>query len=162
MKKKILYLASPYGFTDAGRKFMNQEIVPRLIQKFKVSNPWDDSSKYAKKFDKISKEPILKIQLKKFKKINMEIGKMNKEMIDKSKYVLAILDGTDVDSGVAAEIGYAFVKKKKIFGYRSDFRQTGDNIGSIVNLQVEFFINESGGLIFQKIEDMETWLNRII
>jgi nucleoside 2-deoxyribosyltransferase len=61
--------------------------------------------------------------------------------------VFAVLDGTDVDSGTAAEIGYAFAKGKPILGYRGDFRLSADNDGSIVNLQVEYFIRASGGTI---------------
>ena len=33
----------------------------------------------------------------------------------------AVLDGTDVDSGTASEIGYAFAKGKAIVGYRGVF-----------------------------------------
>ena len=38
---------------------------------------------------------------------------------------------------------------------RTDFRQAGDNIGSIVNLQVEFFITDSGGKIFDNLQDAQ-------
>ena len=34
--------------------------------------------------------------------------------------VVAVLDGADVDSGTAAEIGYAFARGKLIVGYRGD------------------------------------------
>ena len=68
--------------------------------------------------------------------------------------MLAILDGTDVDSGTASEIGYAFALGKKILGYRGDFRLTGDNPGSTVNLQVEYFIRKSGGRIVRSVEEL--------
>ena len=42
---------------------------------------------------------------------------------------MAVLDGTDVDSGTAAEIGYAFARGKLIVGYRGDFRLSADNEG---------------------------------
>ena len=61
--------------------------------------------------------------------------------------MLAVLDGADVDSGTAAEIGYAFARGKRILGYRGDFRLAADNVGSIVNLQVEYFITAGGGEI---------------
>lgn len=156
LKKKILYLASPYGFTDSGTKFMENEVLPILIKKFIVKNPWAFASKYEKLFQKILKHDSIHKQKMKMKPINMKIGKSNQKMIDESDYVLAILDGTDVDSGVASEIGYAFAKKKKVFGYRNDWRQTGDNIASIVNLQVEFFIQSSGGKIFRTINELES------
>jgi len=65
-----------------------------------------------------------------------------------------VLDGSDVDSGTAAEIGYAFAQKKKIFGYRSDFRLAADNEGAMVNLQVEYFICASGGDLFTQVSQL--------
>jgi len=51
--------------------------------------------------------------------------------------------------GVPAKklIGYAFARGKPIIGYRGDLRLSSDNVGLTVNLQVEFFIRESGGEI---------------
>ena len=69
--------------------------------------------------------------------------------------VVAVLDGADVDSGTAAEIGYAFARGKLIVGYRGDFRLSADNEGGIVNLQVEYFIRQSGGTIVNRYEDLE-------
>ena len=69
-----------------------------------------------------------------------------------------MLDGVDVDSGTAAEIGYAFARGKLIVGYRGDFRLSADNEGSVVNLQVEYFIRESGGTIVGRYEDLESHL----
>ena len=88
----------------------------------------------------------------------MEIGHNNRTAIDKSNVVFAILDGTDVDSGTAAEIGYAFAKGKTIVGYRGDFRLSADNEGSKVNLQVEYFIRESGGEIITRLSELPSAL----
>ena len=71
-----------------------------------------------------------------------------------------MLDGTDVDSGTAAEIGYAFAKGKRIVGYRGDFRLSADNEGSLVNLQVEYFIHASGGRIVSSIKQLAPALQR--
>ncbi len=68
--------------------------------------------------------------------------------------MIAVLDGVDVDSGTAAEIGYAFGIGKLIVGYRGDFRLSADNEGSTVNLQVEYFIRKSGGSIVTRLEDL--------
>ena len=75
--------------------------------------------------------------------------------------ILAVLDGTDVDSGTAAEIGYAFAKGKPILGYRGDFRLSADNDGSTVNLQVEYFIRQSGGDIVASIKELGPALAKI-
>jgi nucleoside 2-deoxyribosyltransferase len=66
-------------------------------------------------------------------------------MIREAAGVLAVLDGYDVDSGTAAEIGYAAALGRPVVGLRSDLRITGDNEETLVNLQVEWFIAESGG-----------------
>ena len=46
------------------------------------------------------------------------------EEIDKSDLIIAILDGSDVDSGTCVEIGYAYAKGKPILGLRTDFRNS--------------------------------------
>jgi nucleoside 2-deoxyribosyltransferase len=82
------------------------------------------------------------------------MGATNRAAIDAARAVVAVLDGTDVDSGTAAEIGYAFARGKLIVGYRGDFRLSADNEGSTVNLQVEYFIRASGGTIVERYEDL--------
>ena len=49
-----------------------------------------------------------------------KIGENNRRAIDVADRVLAVLDGADVDSGTAAEIGYAFAKGKPTYGYHLD------------------------------------------
>lgn len=77
--------------------------------------------------------------------------------VDQNSILLAVLDGTDVHPAVALRVGYAFAKGKKIVGYRNDFRISADNDGSIVNLQVEYFIHASGGLILPSLEDVKSY-----
>lgn len=55
--------------------------------------------------------------------------------IDASDMVVAVLDGADVDSGTAWEIGYAYAKGKPLFGLRTDFRTLGRE--GTVNLMIE-------------------------
>ena len=86
--------------------------------------------------------------------LNAEIGKLNQNSIDSCDIVLAVLDGPDVDSGTASEIGYAYAKQKLIVGYRGDFRLSADNEGGIVNLQVEHFIRASGGTIVSRLSEI--------
>ena len=89
----------------------------------------------------------LDAQREAWRDLNRRIGETNAHAIDSCDLVLAVLDGADVDSGTAAEIGYAFARGKRILGYRGDFRLAADNVGSIVNLQVEYFITAGGGEI---------------
>jgi nucleoside 2-deoxyribosyltransferase len=93
--------------------------------------------------------------------LNVEIGGNNRAAIHKCEGVLAVLEGTDVDSRTAAEIGYAFAKGKPIVGYRGDFRLSADNEGPIVNLQVEYFIRQGGGEIVTAFADVRAALVRL-
>ena len=42
--------------------------------------------------------------------------------LDRADAVVAILDGPDVDSGTAFEVGYAFAKGKPVVGLKTDMR----------------------------------------
>ncbi len=59
----------------------------------------------------------------------------NEIAIQKSDIIVAVVDGTDVDSGTAREIGYAYALGKPILGLRTDFRTQG--IEGTVNLMIE-------------------------
>jgi nucleoside 2-deoxyribosyltransferase len=96
-----------------------------------------------------------------WRKLNRRIGAKNRDLIDACDLALAVLDGVDVDSGTAAEIGYAFAKSKPILGYRGDFRLSADNDGAIVNLQVEYFIRASGGTIIGRMDELAAALSAI-
>ena len=86
----------------------------------------------------------------------------NRSATDSCNAMVAVLDGQDVDSGTAAEIGYAFAKGKMIVGYRGDVRLSSDNIGCVVNLQVEYFIRESGGEIVTAAAEVPKALARMV
>ena len=86
--------------------------------------------------------------------LNSEICYNNIAAIQKSYGIFAVLDGVDIDSGTASEIGFAFALGKPILGYRGDFRLSSDNEGGIVNLQVEGFIYKSGGVIITGIAEL--------
>ncbi len=96
-----------------------------------------------------------------WKQLNKEIGANNRAAIERCDVLFAILDGVDVDSGTASEVGYAFAKGKIILGYRGDFRLSADNEGSLVNLQVEYFIRESGGTIITSFDELAEGLASI-
>src|SRR5581483_11673645 len=80
-----------------------------------------------------------------WRRFNATVAAGNRRAIEAADGVVAVLDGVDVDSGTAAEIGFAFGRGKRVVGYRGDFRLAADNEGATVNLQVEYFIRASGG-----------------
>lgn len=148
---KSIYLASPLGFSASTQSFMDG-LVGRLREHLRVINPWDDQ-RFAADFAELAAVDSVTERSARFRVINTELGRSNARSIDAVDGVFAILDGVDVDSGTAAEIGYAFARGKYVAGLRSDFRLAGDNPGSIVNLQVQYFIEESGGKVVTEIHD---------
>lgn len=150
---KTIYLASPLGFSESGSHFIRDILVPELTrQGLNVINPFDLVDP-ARIHTIVGMEAGL-ARVEAWRALNIEIGQGNVSAIDRCDAMLAVLDGADVDSGTASEIGYAFAKGKRIVGYRSDFRLSADNEGGIVNLQVEYFIRASGGTIVTSVADI--------
>jgi nucleoside 2-deoxyribosyltransferase len=145
MSRKTIYLASPLGFAASTTAFMH-DLAAQLRGTVEVLNPWDDQ-RFAEEFESLATEESMSRRVQRLSEINMELGRANTASIDAADGLFAILDGVDVDSGTAAEIGYAFARGKYVCGLRTDFRLAGDNHGSIVNLQVQYFIERSGGQI---------------
>lgn len=149
---KRVYIASPLGFASSTTAFMN-DLVERLTGIVEIENPWDDV-RFVDDFAEIATLESYSERVSRLEKINHELGKTNSERIDRSDAVLAILDGVDVDSGTAAEIGYAYALGKKVYGLRTDFRLAGDNLGATVNLQVQYFIEASGGRVVTAVDSL--------
>lgn len=152
-----IYMASPLGFSQAGRHFYATVLVPFVLSLgFEVLDPWalTDPDRIAA----VQALPCGPGRREAWRTLNHEIGATNRKAIDAAAGVVAVLDGADVDSGTAAEIGYAFARQKLIVGYRGDFRLSADNEGGTVNLQVEYFIRESGGTIVERYEDLASAL----
>ena len=146
-------MAGPLGFSEAGRHFYHVVLVPFVTSLgYEVLDPWALTDSW--KIETVQRMPYGPEKREAWRKLNREMAATNRAAIDRAHGVVAILDGTDVDSGTAAEIGYAFARGKLIVGYRGDFRLSADNEGSTVNLQVEFFIRESGGTIVRHYEDL--------
>jgi len=152
LQRKSVYLASPLGFAESTRAYM-ERLVPLLADHVDVLNPWDDQ-RFADEFGALSRENDWGARTRRLGEINQELGRANAASIDAADGVFAVLDGVDVDSGTAAEIGYAFARGKFVAGLRTDFRLAGDNDGSIVNLQVQYFIEASGGRIVRTAEEL--------
>jgi nucleoside 2-deoxyribosyltransferase len=153
----IIYLAGPLGFSEAGRFFYYEKLIPFLVARnHAVLDPWRLTSN--ERFLAVSAMPEGAARVAAWSSLGEEIGKNNVTAITAAELILAVLDGADVDSGTSAEIGYGFALGKRVLGYRSDFRRSGDNEGCVVNLQVEFFIRSSGGTIVSKLEDLAKYL----
>lgn len=155
-----IYLAGPLGFSEAGQSYQDRIVIPEIERLgHEVLNPWRLTD--PRKIAAVAAMPYGAARRAAWRELNHEIGGTNQAAIDRSDLVIAVLDGVDVDSGTAAEIGYAFAKGKPIIGYRGDFRLCADNEGSIVNLQVEYFIRQSGGDIVTRLAELASALARL-
>ncbi len=149
-----IYVASPLGFSEVGRDFMYAKIIP-LIEElgYTVLDPWKLTSPEI--VQSASDLPYGQEKKEKWMEVNKILGENNERAIMEADGLFAILDGVDVDSGTASEIGCAAAVGKPILGYRGDFRLAADNEGSVVNLQVEHFIKRNGGKIITQISDLK-------
>ncbi len=155
-----IYIAGPLGFSEAGRFFYYEKLIPEVNRLgHDVLDPWKLMAQ--DKIDVVLNMPYGEAKRDAWRCLNVEIGAKNRAAIDICDAVLAILDGADVDSGTASEIGYAFASGKLILGYRGDFRLCADNEGSVVNLQVEYFIRQSGGDIITNLAQLDNVLEKI-
>ena len=137
-----VYVASPLGFTATTRDYYDLRVLKGLREAGCVPlDPWATQD-----------VPGAAADIAALADWSGRVGRRNAELIDESDALLAILDGPDVDSGTAAEVGYAAARGKPIVGVREDLRQTGDNPGVTVNLQVEYFIRSTGGSIAPSLE----------
>jgi len=149
--RRKLYLAGPLGFTESGRLYHETVLVPAVVAAGSDPlDPWDVVEEIAAVFAL----PVGHAKrVEQLPAVNRRIGARNAEMIRACAGVLALLDGSDVDSGTAAEIGYAAALGRPVVGLRSDIRTAGDNEAAVVNLQVEWFIEESGGRLASTLDD---------
>lgn len=150
---KRVYLASPLGFAGSTRSFM-EELEAALAAQVVIDNPWRFETVAAEEFARADAIRDRTEHVAAHHALNHRIAAANEAAIRAADWLIGVLDGVDVDSGTAAEIGYAYALGKRIWGLRTDFRATGDNAGSTVNLQVQYFIEASGGHIVTTIEDL--------
>ncbi len=153
-----VYIASPLGFAKSTIPFMDSLEILLKAQGIEIFNPWRNP---------LEKEIGLALsiadrgqRIAELRRVNNEIGRSNEKAILECDIVVAILDGTDVDSGTASEIGFAYAKNKRILGLRTDFRLSGDNEAAIINLQVQYWIEASSGKIVRSISELQSMLNQ--
>jgi nucleoside 2-deoxyribosyltransferase len=148
--KPSVYVASPLGFALPSRIFYARTLLPALRGNgLQISDPWHVSD-----IDRALMNPsgTLSQRTEALTDFNRRVGRRNERMIRACNGVFAVLDGSDVDSGTASEIGFAAALGKPIVGWRSDMRLTGDNEASIVNLQVAYFVLRTGGVVTRDLD----------
>ena len=156
MTKKQLkvYLASPLGFSRENDHY-REKIKERLRQlDCTVFDPWEQEE-VSKRIEAAMSITESGVRAEAIIEAARFTGGVNAEGIRTSDVVLAVLDGAEPDSGTVSEVGYGAGLGKKCYGLRTDFRDSGDLPGLALNLQVQFFIEHSGGRLFRRIENIE-------
>jgi nucleoside 2-deoxyribosyltransferase len=146
-----VYLAGPFGFTEAGRRFHHEVLIPAVrAAGLEPLDPWDLDPAIQAALELPADAPG---RIERLVEANQAIGARNAALIEAAAGVLAVLDGADVDSGTAAEVGYAAALRRPVVGVRLDLRRTGENDATIVNLQVEWFIRTTGGDVGRDLDE---------
>jgi nucleoside 2-deoxyribosyltransferase len=143
-----VYVASPLGFTVPTRAYYNDVLLPALSSRgLEPLDPWSCGDEVIREILQMPPGPLQDDAWSEFAarhaagvSLKEYLGSRNAALIDQAGAIFAVLDGTDVDSGTAAEIGYGAARGKPVVAWRSDLRLSADNAAALVNLQVEYFI----------------------
>lgn len=144
MPRPRCYVASPLGFNEAGRHYYREVYLPALAAVVEPLDPWDHTT------------PAEVEQARaagRLRELWLATGRKNLELIAGADLLVAWLDGQEVDSGTATEVGYAAGVGVRCFGLRSDVRHAGEE-EMAVNLQVETTIEVSGGRVVATLDEL--------
>ena len=132
MKKKIIYLASPYGFS----KQCSEKLLPEFVLVLKElgMTVW---------------EPFQRNNQVDFTKPGWahKVALANFQDVRNADAIFAVVNGTPPDEGVMIELGAAIALKKPTFLFRDDFRRCTDSEDYPLNLML------FGGLPLYNWED---------
>ena len=131
---KTIYLAGPL-FSEAEQDF-NRKLRDILVKRgFSVFLPQEDSN------DTTSMRHAQKQEY---------VFDKNCKAIDNSDIIVAVLDGgSDVDSGTAWELGYAYSKGKVVLGLKTDFRTLGSEgtVNLMMEVSLKVLVSDIDGLL---------------
>lgn len=116
----MIYLASSL-FTEAERAFSAALTGEIEALGYPVYNPWRDAGDAS----------LIAAWGEDWPRVNAEIACRNLRALEGCASVVAIVEGADVESGVAMEIGYAHALGKPVKLLRTDFRTQGPRIGPV-------------------------------
>lgn len=149
-----IYLASPLGFSPELTSYKEKIITHLTSNGHTVCDPWKESEAFVGEISEVHTATTVADQIARAAAVATKIGFINIEAIRSADIVLAILDGSECDSGTVAELGFSVGLGKPAYGLRTDFRNVGELPGLPVNLQVMAFIEMSGGKMVRSIEEI--------
>lgn len=139
--KKKIYVAGPL-FSEHERKFLEEMTVTianslGLDSKKDIFLPHRDAGDVGV-----------------YDKRRTEMFSIDLKYLDDATIIVALLDGQDVDSGTAVEMGYAYAQGKKIFGILTDWRRWSpstevENINNMI-----WGVCGKGERIYNKIDEI--------
>jgi nucleoside 2-deoxyribosyltransferase len=138
------YVASPLGFSEAGRAYYAERYLPALREHVTPVDPWTLS---------LPEEFAAATAEGRAHEFGLEVGARNADAIRGAQLVVAHLDGQEVDAGTASEVGYAAALGLPCVALRSDLRSSGEP-GMTVNLQLEAFVALSGGFVAKSLDEL--------
>jgi nucleoside 2-deoxyribosyltransferase len=138
------YIASPLGFSEAGRDYYGSRYLPALAEHVEPVDPWVLTA---------PEEFVTARAAGRAYDLGVEVGARNAEAIRSAQLLIAQLDGQEVDAGTASEVGYAAALQLPCLAIRSDLRASGEP-GMHVNLQLEAFVVLSGGFIAGSLDEL--------
>ena len=154
VQRQKVYLASSLGFSPENNHY-RERIKDRLSNlDCDVFDPWEQED-VTKQIEVAIRVTDTLERVHAISKVANFTGRVNAEGLQNCDLVLAVLDGTEPDSGTVSEMGFGAGIGKRCFGLRTDIRDSGDLPGLPLNLQVLFFIEYSGGRLFRTIEDIQ-------
>jgi nucleoside 2-deoxyribosyltransferase len=155
---RSVYVAGPFGFTEPGKRYLYDVVLPRLDARgFLALDPWVAGDEIL--------GPVLAAEPRDHDAVIAACaatGDANAQMIHAADAVLALLDGCDLDSGTCAEVGYAAGLGKPVIGLRTDTRWAGDVPEVPINLQVQHFLEYSGGSLETDLDEALYALERAL
>jgi len=146
---RTVYVASPLGFAEPTRRYYRETLLPALAGVVVPIDPWT----------LIDAGRAQELRLEGEEHLAKEIGRSNIAAIRDCDGLVAVLDGQEADSGTVAELGFAAGLGRTCFGLRSDMRRMGEP-GCVVNLQVQAFLEDSGGSLHAELSDLVAALRR--
>ena len=139
IKKKLIYIAGPL-FSEHERGFL-EEITEKIALALGVDPKKDIFLPHRDAGD-----------LGIGGRGREEIFASDIEFLDNAQVIVALLDGPDVDSGTAVELGYAYAQGKEIFGVLTDWRRWKSN-NKVENINNMIWgVCGRGNRIYRKID----------
>ena len=129
MRRPIVYLASPYGFSEHWK----QRLLPELVSALEALNidVWEP-------FARNGQEDMAKPGWA------YRVAQRDLQDVRDADAIFAIVNGTPPDEGVMVELGAAIALGKPTFLFRDDFRRCTDSEDYPLNLMVFAGLPEQG------------------